>query len=300
MITKAIIENFQSHKKTELEFVPGVNVIIGESDSGKSAALRAIYWVASNRPLGDGFRSEWGGETRVAVHTSEGNVVERIKAAGRNEYIINGSTIRAFGSEVPEQVLEALKLDEASIQSQMDLPFLLATSPGETAKLLNKAASIDDIDLAISNLKSAYTKLGNSIKFNEGELQEDEEELKQYDDILEIEGKLQQLEGLEGQKREKQESLSKLKVLITNIENIEAELQKTKHVPALLKKYATLQNKHRSLEKKRQTLSQLDRLVGGYEKAQTALRSIQTRQEGLEKEFREICPEECPLCGSPM
>ena len=36
MIIKVEIENFQSHKNTVLEFVPGTNVVIGESDAGKS------------------------------------------------------------------------------------------------------------------------------------------------------------------------------------------------------------------------------------------------------------------------
>ena len=88
MLTRVEISNFQSHKHTVLEFIPGTNVIIGGTDTGKSALFRAINWVCSNRPLGDAYRSEWGGDTRVVLHTSEGNIIERFRSDTKNEYTI--------------------------------------------------------------------------------------------------------------------------------------------------------------------------------------------------------------------
>ena len=67
MIQKLNIQNFQSHKDTKLEFHPGVNVIIGQSDSGKTAIIRALRWLIWNRPGGDDFRSDWGGGTVVKI-----------------------------------------------------------------------------------------------------------------------------------------------------------------------------------------------------------------------------------------
>ena len=37
-----ILENFQSHKHTSIEFNEGLNVILGPSDSGKSAIIREL------------------------------------------------------------------------------------------------------------------------------------------------------------------------------------------------------------------------------------------------------------------
>ena len=39
------IVNFQSHANTKLNFDEGVNVIIGPSDSGKTAVIRAMKWI---------------------------------------------------------------------------------------------------------------------------------------------------------------------------------------------------------------------------------------------------------------
>jgi len=67
MIKQLTIKNFQSHKKTKLEFSDGVNIIIGQSDSGKTAIIRALNWVVNNKPSGDSFRSHWGGDTNVEI-----------------------------------------------------------------------------------------------------------------------------------------------------------------------------------------------------------------------------------------
>jgi ABC-type transporter Mla maintaining outer membrane lipid asymmetry ATPase subunit MlaF len=51
-IKKLIIENFQSHKYTEVDFSEGFNIIFGPSDYGKSAIIRALRWVLYNEPGG--------------------------------------------------------------------------------------------------------------------------------------------------------------------------------------------------------------------------------------------------------
>ena len=347
MITKAEIWNFQSHKHTVLEFVPGTNVIIGESDAGKSAIFRAINWVITNRPLGDGFRSDWGGDTRVVIYTAEGDVIERIKTATRNVYVINGKPLTAFGSEVPEQVSEILRMDEANIQSQMDVPFLLAVSPGEAARLLNKAASIDDIDYTISNLRSEYQKVSNNIKFNEGKLKDYEEKIKEYDNIPILEGKLEQLEEAEKELEKHEQKLGKLTQLVAGVIRIHSELEKTKNIQQITQKFEQILSGYNDYEEQRkrldkleqvahkvkarreylkstqyvedcialvqkvydeyweyqtkqQTLFHLKRIVGNMTTLNQSIRRIEREISQLEKEFRKLCPDECPLCGSKI
>ncbi|MFR9297315.1 MAG: AAA family ATPase, partial [Aedoeadaptatus pacaensis] len=43
-IEKIILVNFQSHVYSELSLSRGVNVIVGPSDSGKTAIMRALRW----------------------------------------------------------------------------------------------------------------------------------------------------------------------------------------------------------------------------------------------------------------
>ena len=253
MITKVEIESFQSHKKSILEFTPGTNIIIGESDAGKSAIFRAINWVCSNRPLGDAFCSEWGGTTRVVLHTSEGNVIERIRSKSINSYVINGKILEAFGHDAPPEVMQILQMDFANIQAQMDAPFLLASSPGEAARLLNKAAAIDDIDYTVAALNKTYNRLNNDIKYDSKQLAEYNEQIKQYDDLPELENKIDVLEKqyatYEKQLEDHEEILYKIEQIQEAQEalelsaGIEELLQKTKSVQSIITKYDIQQTK---------------------------------------------------------
>ncbi len=251
MLIKAEIENFKCHKNTVFEFIPGTNVIIGKSDKGKSAAFGAINWVFSNRPLGDSFRSDWGGDTRVALYFSEGTVIERIRSVTKNEYIINkGEPLTAFSTGVPEDIVNMLQIDPANIQGQMDPHFLLAATPGEAARMLNKAASIDDIDHTISGLKKSYSRIDNDIKYNKKQIGIHAEEIKQYDNIPVIETKLIAVEELDAEFLQKRKECSELILLVVKASDIKEELAKTKHIPSLLQKHADAEKQFHTYQEK--------------------------------------------------
>ena len=59
------IEDFQSIGNAELEFTPGINLIVGQSNSGKTAILRAIDSVLTNSTYPKSF---------IKHHTNETNV----------------------------------------------------------------------------------------------------------------------------------------------------------------------------------------------------------------------------------
>lgn len=278
MITKVIIENYQSHKKTEVKFVPGTNVIIGESDTGKSAIFRAINWVVSNRPLGDSFRSEWGGDTRVALYTSEGHVVERIRTPSRNEYIIDGQVLKAFGTDPPDEVIEILQIDAFNIQEQFETPFLLSNTPGEVARMLNKAASIDDIDKAISGLKSSLNRINSDIAGNERLLKGQEAEMEQYANLPWIEDRLRALEELDKQKTALYTQNAGLGRILGRVTDIEAVLSKTEHIPALIERYGALEQKSSEYQEQNAQYQRLCRLAERVEEVESDLEQT----EGVE------------------
>lgn len=152
-ISKISISNFQSHKDTTLDLHPGVNLIVGQSDSGKTAIIRALKWLATNRPLGDGFVSwDCKGKTVVEVLLDDGAI---IKHEPGKYSLTNGKDKQewsAIGTTVPEAVTQALNLSELSWQSQMDAPFLLSASPGEVARTMNEVADLDKIDSTLVNI----------------------------------------------------------------------------------------------------------------------------------------------------
>jgi exonuclease SbcC len=161
MITSISLQNFQSHKDSILEFSDGVNVILGASDSGKTTILRALRWVAFHKPSGDEMRSHWGGKTQVEIVTDDAIVVK--SKDKEQEYILGDTHFKAFGTEVPQEIKDALNLDSINVQSQLDAPFLLSETPGFVASHFNKIAHLGVIDTATSNINSEISSLNSTI-----------------------------------------------------------------------------------------------------------------------------------------
>lgn len=176
MITKIKLTNFQSHKDTELELHPGLNVIYGESDQGKTAILRALTWVMTNRPLSNRFLMRGAKECRVEITTDKGTVV-RERKRGFNGYIVNGETFKEIGSSVPPQVAEVLNLGEINLQPQLSPFFLITQSPGQISRYISELLGYDVIDLAQSECKSRLTAATSLVNETSASMQEVNEQL---------------------------------------------------------------------------------------------------------------------------
>lgn len=157
MIESLHIKNFQSHNDSFLKFHAGLNVIVGDSDKGKSAILRSLYWILTNRPSGISIVSDWARDAKgkltdeaSAEMTTSDCVIKRLRTADFNGYEVNGVALEAVGVAVPDEVAAAAKIDDVNIQRQMDAPFMLGMSAGEVARYLNKTIKLDEIDACMS------------------------------------------------------------------------------------------------------------------------------------------------------
>lgn len=221
MILAVEIQNFQSHKNTRLDFTSGVNVITGTSDSGKTAILRAIYWVLWNRPLGNGFRSHWGGDTSVMIELEDYRI-KRFKGKYDSYMIQDKETeevqeFKAFGTSVPEEVQQVLNMDDINLQKQLDQPFLLTATSGEVAMHFNKVAHLDQIDEGRKKIDSWIRQIEQDIKSNQNNRKEYITELEKYINLPKIESRVEVLEGMGQNLINAINKKRKLEQLITNI-----------------------------------------------------------------------------------
>lgn len=199
MIKNLTIENFQSHKHTSLDFHPGVNVILGLSDVGKSSILRALNWVAFNNPSGDFFRSDFTKkDTNVSVtFDSEDTVVRR--RGKDNCYLVNDQKFKALGSKVPDEVSDLFNMDNVNMQPQWQSYFMLDQSSGQVARSLNAVSGLEDMDLSLKVVNSR-------IKDSNSEVTHLSEEIKECEDEIEnlswIDKSFEKLEGLKNLQEE--------------------------------------------------------------------------------------------------
>ena len=168
------IINFQSHTNSELDILPNaVNVIVGETDAGKSAIIRSIELLARNRPSGDKYRTHGTKETRV-----EWKGVTRVRDNTAGSYVVDGVEYKALRSEVPRQVTEKLQLSEINFRPQHAAYFLLNDSPGAVARAMNELADLGLIDYTTAEIKRQKGQNAALIEVKAKDLEKKEGEVK--------------------------------------------------------------------------------------------------------------------------
>ena len=225
MIKKLKIKNFQGHEESTLEFGPGINTITGENDSGKTSIFRSIVWVKDNRPLGTSFiRKNQDGEAQVNLETDETSV-SRIRGEKTNEYRIAGieDPFDSFGANPPSDVLEVLNLEDVNIQSQLDQPFLVLSSPGQIAQHIRSISGSAILDKAVSSFKEKISSKNSELKSEKKRLTEIEESLKRFQeiDIDKIENLIQSMEQIQEENLEVSRIVSTLTPLVLELEELE-------------------------------------------------------------------------------
>ncbi|MDO5755371.1 MAG: AAA family ATPase [Tissierellia bacterium] len=243
-IEKIIIDNFQSHDHTELELGPKVNVIIGPSDSGKTAIIRAIRWVLYNEPQGDYFVRKGTTHARVTLIFSNGFKVTRGRDKSKNYYDIEMGDMKnhyeGFGSNVPEEINEytgirKIDLDknnstELNIADQLEAPFLLTTTPSTKSDALGRLSGVHIIDKALGRLSKDIHGAKQNIRQEKTRMNEKKDALKQYDYLEKEEKELNEQIKILFILKKRQESMAQLKEIQTEFNCIESSIKEIEKV----------------------------------------------------------------------
>jgi len=299
MIKSLILQNFQSHKKTELELSDGVNVIVGSSDSGKTALIRALRWLVWNRPSGEEFRSTWGGKTLVEI-TVNNQQISRSKDVSTNEYILDTSEYKAFGTDVPKEIQDLLNINEINLQQQLDSPFLLSSSPGEVAQHFNRIAHLDQIDEGIRNIQKWIREITSDISHDEQQLKQQEEDLKKYEHLDRFETDVEVLEDMQQRFINKVNSKNKLESLIQDLQETNSAIEQLSEIVKAEKEVDQILELVKGMEEKRNELNQLRYLISTIKQVTHTLNRTKDQVNKLQREFDEAFPDVCPLCGQEV
>ena len=211
-INKIDLINFQSHKFTSLDFDDGLNVIVGPSDNGKTAILRAIRWVLFNEPQGMGMLRNNEDFVSVRLYFNNDYSVERKRSKKENLYIIyNEKTgeVQEFNSlrtGLPPEVSNVMKikkimLDKSNdinfnIQFQHDGPFMFSFTATQKSALIGKMYNLDVVDKAIDDTNKDIKSQKSDIKRINEEIKELDEKILAYNDIEKEEKLLKDRETL--------------------------------------------------------------------------------------------------------
>jgi len=188
MIKKIKLHNFQNHIDTTIDLKDGLNLIIGESRSGKSAIIKGLEWVLFNKfnkayinnnilKLDGTIKAKK--ECYVEVEFDDGVIIKRGKTNLTNYYKINGEVFDNIGRDVPAVISSYINSDKnLMIQRQFDLPFLVFESGGNISKYFGNLFEFDDYINFNKKLKSLIKQNEQTINNNNEDLNSLRERIK--------------------------------------------------------------------------------------------------------------------------
>ena len=334
MITRIEIKNFQSHKNTVLDFKSGVNVFCGESDNGKTAIIRAIRWVAENRPLGtDKLNSTWNDtfkdDMSVKLWLLDDIWVERIRNKSLNgyRYFRDGKevTLEATGTDVPQIITDILRLNDVNFQFQMDPPYLLSMSASEASKYFNRIIHLDTIDDTLSVADSDKRSLNSEKKVVEVDINKYKKKLEELEWLDEAENIQIRVDKYNSLIWNKEDSIRNIEASISDYENISFDIKNFDKEDSIISEiesiciedysdfetsisdYESLSRKIRNFDKEDSIISEIESIcIEDYSDFQySVLEYIELEEslrkyEALLKPLEESLPDICPLCGNKI
>lgn len=173
MITRIILEQFMAHEHSVLELGPGLTVLTGPNNTGKSAVVEALRCVVEN-PVPKQFIRHGAKEARVEIQTEDGWRVVWVRKDKSPLYELwapdaEEPTIFAkTGRKVPEEIQAVLKmpqvhLDESNKNIDVHLgnqrePIFLLNQPGSALAQFFAASTESAHLLAMQDLLKDKTQ----------------------------------------------------------------------------------------------------------------------------------------------
>ncbi|MEM2901890.1 MAG: AAA family ATPase [Candidatus Bathyarchaeia archaeon] len=291
ILKKVRLENFVSHRSSELEFDYGVNVITGPNGAGKTSILDAVSFGLFNlhgRGRKENLINQTADESRVAVEFQEGGLtygvewsVDRWKPANGVLFRVqNGArVVLARGGErvITSEVEKILGFDRNLFQQsiyvrQGEIESLVSATPAARKEVIAKLLGVEDLEKAYQGMRDLINEYQVSASRLAGELSRKPTVEKQ------LEGLRREMDGLKATLRLETRRLAKVeRELKTLEEKLRMFEEKKARFHALNSKRVVLEAELTHLKR---TLSEKEAELS---EAETAYRKVMSLKEAVEK-----------------
>ena len=274
MIETVSIENFQSLKKASLIFGT-FNCIIGPSDSGKSAFIRALRACIMAR-RGFDFATFGCDSVTVGVGFSDRSAIiwRRTKSTGKYNISHNGKTYEftKYGHSCPQEVSDVAKLGSIAIDeqvsfnpnfsSQFDSLFLISERGSVIAKILSTVTNANNLLLAVREANLIAGKRATELKIYEEQIVEFDEQIRGFNWLGEVGEQIELVQKGLDNAAEKRQLIERLRDHQGKLAQERLKIGEYNAEIAVLQNVLELCDRALVCEEKAKTLAMLKRLYG--------------------------------------
>lgn len=141
MIDKVQVRGFQSLYSLDLELAP-FTVLVGPSNSGKSALVRALNTLTTNNSkFGAGVTSFGESVTSVRA-TVDDTEIAYVRDTKGVSYFLEDKKFTKLGGKVPDEVALVLRVGGINFASQFAIPYLLSESGSSVARTFGELTNV--------------------------------------------------------------------------------------------------------------------------------------------------------------
>ncbi len=260
------LRSFQCHRKLKVALAPTVTTIIGATDSGKSAVIRALRWLCSNRPLGATFIERGRKRCRVALVLSDGTRIERARSRSVNTYVLDDKQFVSFGNDVPAPIAQRLSVDELNFQLQHDSPLWFVETGRQVAEHLNAIVDLGIIDKTLARASSLVREAKSRCGMLASQLREAKVEVSRFAHAPRFDRDLSGIEAMDGKARALRASCARLNSLMIETASFEQILARAKVASTLGDKLSTVIESCNKIDEQCKTLCELISIVDRFER----------------------------------
>lgn len=187
---KVSVKDFQIVKSASLEFIPGLTVIQGESNNGKTALFRAIKSCIYNEPGTNNVRT--GCKNYMVGIEHKGHKI--ILQKGENSlYLIDGQQYNKIGKTQVPEVANALGINALSINDttekinfwdQMEKPFLLDRNSSDLFRFIVDSGEDDNLNSTLREMVHDKNSLNTEKNLKEGSIATLKEQIDESNKLL--------------------------------------------------------------------------------------------------------------------
>lgn len=251
------INNFQSHRNSKLIFCPGINAIIGQSDSGKSAVIRALNALLFRGPF---YIRSGETEGHISITTDRKSDITRcVKTKGFyctdckkssekincpscgqllsqkvaiDVYTVENDPFSKFGAKIPDELAKQIGIrsvcfgdyeENLNLRTQHQDMFFIGESytGGARNKILSSLITDSDkIDTVIKKFNSDLQRDKTLIDEFTGNIKDAEEKIEDQKDTIE------EIKQLKARIEKNQSEIEDKKNRLITLEKLETQIQK--------------------------------------------------------------------------
>lgn len=179
MIHEIELKNFRPHDHLKLKNLhPNLNVIYGDTGTGKTGILRALRLLLSNEPQNGAklYRFKKDKDIYIKAIIDKFFITRKSKSYSIVTYESKPKkwNLTAFGKKVPQPVKDIINLQDINWQLQIQPHFLVLENGGTIAKYLNPIMGSEESDLILEEIKKQISTLRTDFKILNSTISENE------------------------------------------------------------------------------------------------------------------------------